>query len=246
MGGLSASAGNAGQRAPGTPAQGVEDLLVSEDRVEVPPQVVPVMAPPQQRRIYIRKVDVEKYQPTDGCPGCTCVLLGESTQLPHTEMCRARIVGLMMDDEQGRRRVEAHKRKKEESAEVGVEADLPAQEAMGEPAAEAGVGFRQDPGQAIEYVDDPAKRAELKRAAADPPASSSPKSKAKPTTQIKRPGALYIAPGAKQKTQQKQGEKREPAVSPEELRTETQPRLTPRLQTPRTSPQTWADLNWVD
>ena len=215
--------GTPGQRAPGTPAQGVEDLLVSEDRVEVPPQVVPVMAPPQQRRIYIRKVDVEKYQPTDGCPGCTCVLLGESTQLPHTEMCRARIVGLMMDDEQGRRRVEAHKRKKEESAEVGVEADLPAQEAMGEPAAEAGVGFRQDPGQAIEYVDDPAKRAELKRAAADPPASSSPKSKAKPTTQTKRPGALYIAPGAKQKTQQKQGEKREPAVSPEELRTETQP-----------------------
>ena len=150
--------GTPGQRAPGTPAQGVEDLLVSEDRVEVPPQVVPVMAPPQQRRIYIRKVDVEKYQPTDGCPGCTCVLLGESTQLPHTEMCRARIVGLMMDDEQGRRRVEAHKRKKEESAKVGVEADLSAQEAMGEPAAEAGVGFRQDPGQAIEYVDDPATR----------------------------------------------------------------------------------------
>ena len=66
------------------------------------------------------------------------------------------------------------------------------------------------------------KRAELKSAAAEPSASSSPKSKAKPTTQVKRPGALHISSGPKLKMQPKQGEKREPEVQLEELRTETE------------------------
>ena len=76
--------------------------------MEVPP-AVHVMAPPMQKRIYIRKADVEKYTPTDGCPGCTC--LGQSTVLPHTEARRARIVTLMQQDEEGKSRLEEHERK---------------------------------------------------------------------------------------------------------------------------------------
>ena len=55
---------------------------------------------------------MEKYGSKDGCPGCTCVLLRESTVLPHLESCRARILGLMLDDEQGHQRIEEHKRKR--------------------------------------------------------------------------------------------------------------------------------------
>ena len=64
--------------------------------------------------------------------------------------------------------------------------DSQPKEAMGELAAEGGAGAGHAPGQVMEYEEPPVKRAELKRAAV-----SSWKSKAKPTTQIKRP-ALHI------------------------------------------------------
>ena len=51
---------------------------------------------------------------TEGCPGRTCVLLDGPTTLPHTEACRARMVGLMQQDDQGRDRLEAHERRKPE------------------------------------------------------------------------------------------------------------------------------------
>ena len=163
-----------------------------------------------------------------------------------TEACRARIVGLMMDDKQGRRRVEEHKRKREEpTKKTEGEKDLPAQEAMGEPAVgAAGAGAGHVPGQVMEYEEDPVKRAELKRAAAEPSASSSPKSKAKPTTQVKRPGALHIAPGPKLKMQPKQGERSgSRKYSWKNLGPRPKRQLLPMFQPLRTSPQTWEDLN---
>ena len=102
-------------------ARGEAEVLVSEDRLEVPPPVAHVMAQPQQSRIYIRKADVGKSGSTDGCAR---VLLKESTVLPHLESRRARIVGLM--DEQGRQRIEERKRKREV---VPEDKDVTAEEA---------------------------------------------------------------------------------------------------------------------
>lgn len=88
-----------GERAP---------ALIGEERLEVPDRPARVvLLPPEQRRVYIRKQDVRKYGSTEGCPGCTCVLLDGPTTLPHTEACRARMVELMQQDDQGRERLEA-------------------------------------------------------------------------------------------------------------------------------------------
>ena len=199
------------RRSPGTPragAAGEAVVLVGEPRMEVPP-AVHVMAPPMQKRIYIRKADVEKYTPTDGCPGCTCILLGQSTVLPHTEACRARIVTLMQQDEEGKSRLEEHERKKRSKRDEKNEAperDVTADDAAGAPADKAVQASeeRRDEG-ILPYPDNKKERSSLKRAPAEPSSSSTPagsKAKASPVKpQKKRPGELRIAAGPKLKVQ---------------------------------------------
>ena len=174
------------QGTPGAGAAGEAVVLVGEPRMEVPP-AVHVMAPPMQKRIYIRKADVEKYTPTDGCPGCTCILLGQSTVLPHTEACRARIVTLMQQDEEGKSRLEEHERKKRSKRDEKNEAperDVTADDAAGAPADKAVQASeeRRDEG-ILPYPDNPEERSSLKRAPAEPSSSSTPagsKAKASP------------------------------------------------------------------
>jgi hypothetical protein len=69
--------------------------LVDEDRLVVPPPVEARVAPPQKRRMYIRREDVHKYGATENCPGCRCILEDRRTTVPHTEGCRNRIVEAM-------------------------------------------------------------------------------------------------------------------------------------------------------
>ena len=49
--------------------------------------------PQTTRKMYIRKADVERYGPTDGCNGCRGVLTGEKwpggKTIPHSSKCRA-------------------------------------------------------------------------------------------------------------------------------------------------------------
>ena len=97
----------------------------------------PALTPPVQRRLYILKADVERLGATPGCPGCTCVLLGESTQLNHTEACRARMMELLAQDPKGKARIEAHELRaqapKPRTGDAAVE--LPPAVAAGEPEA---------------------------------------------------------------------------------------------------------------
>ena len=96
----------------------------------------PVLAPPVQRRLYILKADVERLGPTPGCPGCTCVLLGESTQVNHTEACRARMMELLAQDERGKARIEAHELRQRRRPEPPErEEELRVADAVGEPEA---------------------------------------------------------------------------------------------------------------
>ena len=60
------------------PAAG--ERLISEDRLVVPPPPPEArVAPPQRRKLYIRREDVHKHGATEGCPGCTCVLENRRT-----------------------------------------------------------------------------------------------------------------------------------------------------------------------
>ena len=155
-----------GERAP---------ALIGEDRLEVPDRPARIqLLPPELRRMYTRKQDVQRYGSTEGCPGCTCVLLDGPTTLPHTEACRARMVGLMQQDDQGRDRLEAHGRRKRERQEAPeqpvLEQDVAAEAAAGAPpAVERQEGLPEVP-------EDPEERRAMKRASAEP----EPKPAAKP------------------------------------------------------------------
>ena len=151
---------------------------------------------------------VEKYTPTDGCPGRTCILLGQSTVLPHTEARRARIVTLMQQGEEGKSRLEEHERKKRSKRDEKNEAperDVTADDAAGAPADKAVQASeeRRDEG-ILPYPDNPEERSSLKRAPAEPSSSSTPagsKAKASPVKPQKRSGELRIAAGPKLKVQ---------------------------------------------
>ena len=111
-----------------------QEALIGEPRLEVPAMPSVAVVPPAERRLYIRKADVEKYGATEGCPGCTCVLLDQPTVLPHTEACRTRLLELMSKDEQGRTRLEAHSRNRKRKSEVqenGPEKDVTVEEPKG-------------------------------------------------------------------------------------------------------------------
>ena len=41
--------------------------------------------PPQERRMCITKADVDKFGPTDGCPGCACEMVGGLAEVHHKD-----------------------------------------------------------------------------------------------------------------------------------------------------------------
>ena len=114
------------------------EQLMLEERLVVPPLKEERVAPPQQRRVYIRREDVHKH----GATGCRCILEDKRTTLPHTEACRARITEAMENDEAGQARLEAHAKKRKERQQldtvkpkvvVDKDTDVTAEEAAGEP-----------------------------------------------------------------------------------------------------------------
>ena len=97
----------------------------------------------------------------------TCILLGQSTVLPHTEACRARIVTLRLEEH------ERKKRSKRDEKNEAPERDVTADDAAGAPADKAVQANeeRRDEG-ILPYPDNPEERSSLKRAPAEPSSSS--------------------------------------------------------------------------
>ena len=199
-----------------------QEALIGEPRLEVPAMPSVAVLPPAERRLYIRKADVEKYGATEGCPGCTCVLLDQPTVLPHTEACRVRLLEMMSKDEQGRTRLEAHSRSRKRRSEVresGPEVDVTVEEVTGDPGEVEALP---------EIPEDPQERAAMKRAVVEAPQvpRRTAKSKAQQSGERKRPGQMTMARGpplAKPKPSPAQGEKRAAKTPAEELRDEVTP-----------------------
>ena len=201
--------------------------LIGEDRLVVPPPPEVRVAPPQQRRAYIRREDVHKHGAMEGCPGCQCVLDDKRTTLPHTEACRARIVEAMEQDEAGKARFETHEKKhkaKQDSEKVKpkvvkgqLEKDLSIEDAEGLPSSGAA-------GEATiaEYPEVPQERADMKRQSLPvrEEGRASAKAKADASSPKKRTGELRIdPPTAKVGISSPQGVKRAPETTTEELET---------------------------
>ena len=68
--------------------------------------------PSQERRMYVTRADIQRFGETPGCPGCTCIAMGGCVEVAHNDQCRMRIGQLLEQSEEGRRRLEAHRRKR--------------------------------------------------------------------------------------------------------------------------------------
>ena len=89
--------------------EGIEERVIPE-RTDSLPLDPPVDLPPRlrTRRMYIRRMEVEKYGPTRGCPGCEKVMSGavpSCIAAAHNDECRERMEKLMMRDPEGADRV---------------------------------------------------------------------------------------------------------------------------------------------
>ena len=85
--------------------EGIEEGVIPEgtDSLLLDP---PVNLPPRMRTrgMYIRRMVVEKYGPTTGCPGCQKVMSGAVPSCivaTHHDECRERMEKLMMQDPEG-------------------------------------------------------------------------------------------------------------------------------------------------
>ena len=70
------------------------DARPPDRAIEIPPRI-------NVRRMYIRRMDVEKYGPTKGCPGCQKVTrrtVPPCIVATYSDACRERMEGLMMQD----------------------------------------------------------------------------------------------------------------------------------------------------
>ena len=74
---------------------------------EVQVQPAKEMAEPASRRRGITQTDLDKYGLTPGCPGCLAKQRGEIAKRGHSEACRKRIEGMMKDDVEDRKKIEA-------------------------------------------------------------------------------------------------------------------------------------------
>ena len=90
-----------------------KDLVSGADASRLQLPSMPVLAAaPQERRMYITRADVERFGPTDLCPGCTSVALGGRADVAHNDQCRLRIAELLSQTDAGRERLERHRRKR--------------------------------------------------------------------------------------------------------------------------------------
>ena len=90
-----------------------QKLVSGSDAVskELPDTPVTVLAP-QERKMYVLKADIEKYGMSPGCDACLMVEANGRTSVPHTDACRLRIAGLLAASEEGRERLEKHRRRR--------------------------------------------------------------------------------------------------------------------------------------
>ena len=79
------------------PNAGAAEAEVITKDPEVPEAIV--------RRMYIRKVVIEKYGETPGCAGCRRIALGKPLQ-SHTAVCRERIESRLRETEERQQRLE--------------------------------------------------------------------------------------------------------------------------------------------
>jgi len=97
---------------------------------DLPPPAASEAAPPERRRVYIRKeVELKRYGYTDHCPGCLGAAANQPGT-PHSEACRARIEHELRNDaEQGgqERLAAASQRRAEQQAGDAAEAAAAAQ-----------------------------------------------------------------------------------------------------------------------
>ena len=94
------------------------------------------------RRVYIRQTDLDAYGYTASCPACDLIRMGVSREgVLHSESCRARIVGKIAGTEEGKKRLEAAKRKDPPSKSRKVEElkELEDRSAASVPGPQAGV-----------------------------------------------------------------------------------------------------------
>ena len=89
----------------------VADVVVRDDRLP-PPVAARGFA---TRKLYVRKVEIEKFGAPPGCPGCINIALAGDKSIAHSAVCRARIEEAMLaaDDGLMAERVEAAKKRKE-------------------------------------------------------------------------------------------------------------------------------------
>ena len=88
------------------------------------PKEVNIPRPPEDnvRKMRVRKIDIEKYGPTQGCPGCRKLNTpGAGGHVTHNEECRRRIKEELSNDEQGRERLEHDAKRQERKQDAIIE-----------------------------------------------------------------------------------------------------------------------------
>ena len=99
------------------PSGPIRPVVAQREALRLPIQVQspePTM-PVRRRATYILASDVEKYGPSEGCKACLEIAASGSTRYTHMSECRARTEVCMANDEAGRARLVAKKRKVEEA-----------------------------------------------------------------------------------------------------------------------------------
>lgn len=95
-------------------AEALEEAISVEPELPDEPAEAPVPAEKSEapRRVYIRSSDLEKHGYSALCPACALIRMGLPRQgIAHSEDCRERMVRKLTETEEGRKRVEAAKRK---------------------------------------------------------------------------------------------------------------------------------------
>ena len=81
----------------------VRDVRIVLPDVKSPAAMAEAEAIGKGRRLYIRKADIMKHEPTEGCLGCRCLAEGKRAQ-GHSEGCRTRLEAQIVKSEDGKAR----------------------------------------------------------------------------------------------------------------------------------------------
>ena len=102
--------GNPMEPVPGSGHSRITAFSRKKDSPEAPDvryAPAPVREEPELRAVYIYKRDIEKYGPTEGCPGCRAAMNPASSfRAKHTTECKRRFEEELKKTEEGKRRVE--------------------------------------------------------------------------------------------------------------------------------------------